>query len=510
MPGAETIEAVRGASELSLFGLPGRRFRTIASVALLGLAGLLFLGFESAEPWSNELPSNPANYASHFFSAQADALLNGHIDVPASALPGECFMYQGNCYGYFGVTPSILRLPVTAVDPTLGMAGVYLTLASLLGLGLSILVVNEIWMLAGRRRPPSGGTSKWGGHVLFVASIAAVSLGSIYFQLTMPNVFQEAIAWWTTFTLAGFWLLLKWFATGRISYLWLAVLALILAAGARPSGMVVSIALAVVIGLLIARDHRPWSAKVRHLAPVLALAVLPTGLAMAVFMWKFDSPVPDVMLNVQIGGGNPAWTAMLQANGGKFFSPKYLPTMAWAYFRPDSLMLQHGLPWFAAPVRVPPTPIGGYYLEPTASLTDLAPVALVLGLLAMTFTPMRKAGTARLPTPRTGFLGRWLVRGLILALLSGTALALFNMAGSNRYLGDFMPAVVAAIGFGSATIMSMPARRGTLSRALVVIVVALVLAGVAANIGLSYAQVNDRVVAARGQLPQPSWPWGRS
>jgi hypothetical protein len=496
-------------SGLNLFALPGRRFRILTSVVLLALAGLLFLGFESAEPWSNELPSNPANYASHFFSAQAAALLDGRIDVPPSALPGECFMYQGHCYGYFGVTPSILRLPITVIDPTLGMTGVYLTLACLLGLGLSILIVNEIWVLAARRRPAGGGMSKWGGHVLFTASIAAVSFGSMYFQLTMPNVFQETIAWCTTSTLAGFWLLLKWFDTGRIWYLWLVVLALILAAGARPTGMVVSMALAVIIGLLIARDPRPWSAKVRHVVPVLMLVALPTGLAMAIFVWKFDSPLPDVMLNVQIGGGNPAWTAMFQANGGKFFSPQFLPTMLWAYIRPDSLMLLNGLPWFAAPVRVPPTPIGGYYLEPTASLTNLTPVALLLGLLAMVFTPIRRSGTARLPTPRTGFLGRWLVRGMILALLSGAALALFNIAGSNRYLGDFVPAAVAAVGFGSATIMTLPARRSALGRALVVIVVALMLVGVATNIGLSYAQINDRVIVARDVLLGPSWPWGR-
>ena len=50
-------------------------------------------------------------FADHFFLAQARALVHGHLYVPRHDLPQECFVYRRRCYGYFGLTPSLLRIP---------------------------------------------------------------------------------------------------------------------------------------------------------------------------------------------------------------------------------------------------------------------------------------------------------------------------------------------------------------------------------------------------------------
>ena len=119
---------------------PSRRFRMIVSITLLCATGLLLIWFGSSEPWSNELPANPANYASHFYSAQASSMLDGRIDIPQAVLPGEYYTYHGKYYGYYGITPSLLRLPIVVIDPSRGMTGSFLVLALLLGLVASVLL----------------------------------------------------------------------------------------------------------------------------------------------------------------------------------------------------------------------------------------------------------------------------------------------------------------------------------------------------------------------------------
>jgi hypothetical protein len=53
----------------------------------------------------------------HYYTAEAIALLHGHFYVRDTFLDGECFHLHGRCYGYFGLTPSLLRLPVALAGP---------------------------------------------------------------------------------------------------------------------------------------------------------------------------------------------------------------------------------------------------------------------------------------------------------------------------------------------------------------------------------------------------------
>jgi len=84
-----------------------------------------------------------------------------------------------------------------------------------------------------------------------------------------------------------------------------------------------------------------------------------------------------------------------------------------------------------------------------------------------------------------------------------------NIAASNRYLGDFVPFAMAAVGFEAATILALSARRPALGRLLIAVVMALVLVGIVTNLSLAYWQIDDRVVAAHQFLLHPWWPWGR-
>src|SRR5262245_39866543 len=73
-------------------------------------------------------------WSSHFFMAQADAMVHGHLDVAPEEIWSECFYKDGHCYGYFGITPSLLRLPLYVKGRWFrsGVAPLYVGIALLL------------------------------------------------------------------------------------------------------------------------------------------------------------------------------------------------------------------------------------------------------------------------------------------------------------------------------------------------------------------------------------------
>ena len=62
--------------------------------------------------WSN-------GYAGIFYDLQARAMFHGHFFVADGALAGEAFVHGGHQYTYFGIFPSLLRMPVLLVTGSL-------------------------------------------------------------------------------------------------------------------------------------------------------------------------------------------------------------------------------------------------------------------------------------------------------------------------------------------------------------------------------------------------------
>ena len=56
-----------------------------------------------------------AAWSAGFFKSQAESMLHGRIDVQPSDILGECFLRDSRCYGYFGITPSVVRIPVIGI-----------------------------------------------------------------------------------------------------------------------------------------------------------------------------------------------------------------------------------------------------------------------------------------------------------------------------------------------------------------------------------------------------------
>src|SRR5215218_2526304 len=87
------------------------RLRLISWIAVLAMIPLVFY-FTSRGTWDPRNENLESSWSAGFFQAQAASMLHGRLDVKPSDIIGECFDRDARCYGYFGVTPSLLRIPV--------------------------------------------------------------------------------------------------------------------------------------------------------------------------------------------------------------------------------------------------------------------------------------------------------------------------------------------------------------------------------------------------------------
>ena len=62
----------------------------------------------------------PTGYTENFYDLQARALLAGHKKVPKDPLGIEAWIHNGHAFTYFGLFPSLLRIPCTPCNPFTG------------------------------------------------------------------------------------------------------------------------------------------------------------------------------------------------------------------------------------------------------------------------------------------------------------------------------------------------------------------------------------------------------
>src|SRR5678816_2232966 len=72
-----------------------------------------------------------------FYDAYARSILHGHLDVPRSAIGTEAFTFEGKTYGYFGIAPALLRIPLVLVFPN--MDGLWSRVMMLLAATISLI-----------------------------------------------------------------------------------------------------------------------------------------------------------------------------------------------------------------------------------------------------------------------------------------------------------------------------------------------------------------------------------
>jgi hypothetical protein len=431
----------------------------VAAGGLLGITLLLGLLTEGTFDPGFRTTRDPQAL---FYDAQARSLLHGRLDVPPEALGGESITVKGRTYGYFGVGPALLRLPVMPLFPE-----GYPNLAPWSYLGafvIEALVTLGIWMVAQRRfrisTPP----------VVDGALLFAVLAGSpMVFLTARPDVYEEAILWGVSATLVTFWALLRFFETSRAHWGALAVVAAVFAVLSRPTvGAGALLAVGGSALVLVIRDRSRWPLG----AALAGGATLGAVAFCSVNYLKFHSLV-NAPYNANYLA-HPKRLAALARGGAS--GVRYLPTNLVQYLRPDTLHFRGAFPWIAFRMTqyAPVLNIGHVHfdtLELPTSITATTPILVTAAIVG-------SIGVLRRPS-------------VFLIPLGGSVVAILLMASffgeTSRYLADFLPWLVIGSCVGLAVLAKWKPRWGWVKPSLIALAIVALLWSVFVSASLAHA-----------------------
>ncbi len=371
---------------------------------------------------------NPDN----FYDLQGHAMLEGHLWVPKGSLGIEAFIHGGRDYTYFGLFPSLIRLPVLAFTQAFDGR---LTAPSMLiawfvtGIFASLLLWRVRVLLRGDAAI---------GMAEAVASgvtLAALTGGSVLVYLaSSPKVSHEDLAWSVALTVAAVFALLgvlerpSW---GRVGASGVLVLAASL--DRAPTGYACCLAAAFIAGWFALPRNRSTSR--RWILPMALVAVVPLTLMGLVNWSKLGTPFG-------LSEADQVWTQVnhhrrqyLAASGGSGFGLQFLPSTLTAYLQPGGAHFQSAFPWITLPTS-PAHTVGNVILDntlPTDSFTASMPLITILAAW----------GTVSAFRPRP--IGRVaLTRVLLIAMVAATSGVLLFGYVADRYLADFLPFLMLA------------------------------------------------------------------
>ena len=399
-----------------------------------------------------------------FYDAQADALLDGHLDVDPDAVRFEGFRMGDRTYVYQGLIPAIARMPVVAVtDRFVGrLTGLSMALAFAVGM---LYVVRLLWRTRVMVRGPDPVTFA----EVVRAGFLAFGLGAttLLFLASKAWIYHEALLWGAVLAVASLTHLLDWVSAPeeRVRPLVWSGLFAFAAINTRFSLGLGAIAALGLVGAAVALDalvrtRRPsWTERTRgwvgFIAParwtpalaVMAVAVvLSLGSYGAVNHARFGTPFGLPIDKQVLVGFDQQFQRALADNGGSLFGLRYTPSQLWQLVRPDAIGVQRSVPFLSFPGS-PPAAVGDVVLAEqdwSSSLPVSEPLLVLGGLvgLAAIVVPIRMAGRRGPAGARLPVLGS-------LAAASG-----FGLIGyvAFRYQADLWPtlAIVAAIGVHTA------------------------------------------------------------
>jgi hypothetical protein len=372
----------------------------------------------------------------NFYDLQARGMFHGHLWLPPNKMGIEAFIHAGHQFTYFGLFPSILRMPVLLFTSSFDGR---LTAPSLLLAWLATFLVTALllWRLRVLIRGDSAvGRREAVSYGLFMATVLGGSV-LVYLAAT-PFIYSEDFAWSVPLTVGSLFALLGVLErpSGR-RVAAAGVLLLATSLNRTPAGYACVIA-AFLVATWFALGR--GGASNRRWAVPVAGAGLVAFLANCVVTYaKFGLPVGLPMADQVWASVNAHRRYFLAANGGKAFSFSFLPSTLWAYFQPFGLRVSGIFP-FITPPTAPAAALGGAVLDqtyPTGSIPATMPLLFLLSCWGVV-TAFCKKGPGEVRLTRIILFGGAAGAGGV--LLWGYI--------SERYMADFMPFLILAGGVG--------------------------------------------------------------
>ena len=445
---------------------------TVYSAVAAGLVTVPFLWILWVQ-WGGINFLRRTAYESNFYDLQARAIMAGKLSLPHGSIGIEAFLHNGREYTYFGIFPSVLRIPLLLfghVDGRLSapsmMIAWFLT---------ALIVPMLIWRIRGLVR---GSAALGRSEAVAYAVLVGASLGgSVLLELaSIPYVFSEDLAWSVCLALVGFFLLLGILERPSRPLIWFALLVVLAAnlnrvtTGWALAGAAILIAGYFAIG-------RGGSDKKRWALRVLAVGVVPLAVASAVNYAKFGMLFGASNFAQEFTQVNAYRRQFLAANHNSESGTVFIPTALLTYLRPDGIHLSTAFPFVTLPSGEP-TAVGGVLFDRlyrTASLPASMPLAFLLACW----------GTVTTFRPRS--IGRVHFMRIILLAAAGSGALLFGWGYiAERYLADFTPFLILAAAVGMVDVWRRLDGRGPAVRRCVLAVVGVLgTFTVVANIGIA-------------------------
>jgi hypothetical protein len=449
-----------------------RRF-TLAVIIGLAISAVPYL-WVLWDLWNRSInflrTAQKGGYASNFYDLQARAMFHGHLYVANGTLGGEAFVHAGRQYTYFGLFPSLLRMPVLVITHSLDgrLTAPSMLLAWLMAALFSALLMWRVRLLV--RGPTVLGRTEAASYGVLLAAIMGGSV--LMYLASNPNVFSEDLAWSVTLTIGSMFALLgvlerpSW---GRVTASGFLILAANLDRATTGYACVIGAVLVAgwfALGCGGADNLRWW-------LPMLMAGVVPLGVSCAVSYAKFGVlfglPASDQLVVYKLG--------LNRVNGGGYFSFHFLPSTLRAYLQPGGIRLTAVFPFVTLPTH-PARAVGGVMLDGasrTASVPSSMPLLFLTGLwgLISAFRP-RVVGRSVL------------IRIVLVAAAAGAGTVLIYGWIENRFVADFLPFLIVASAVGMVDVWRRVACRRPRDRSVVLVVIAaLGVFGIAANVGIA-------------------------
>jgi hypothetical protein len=461
------------------------------------------------------LTAGHGNFLQHqffddFFDLQARSMLHGRLDVPTDRVGFEGFVTGGRTYVYFGVVPSLLRMPVLVLTDN---ADGQLTTLSMLAAAvvLAVAAFRLACVIRGmvRGSVPVGPVEQWATAGLAVAVLMAPP----FFLTSAAIVYHEAILWGLALSIAAFDAVARWQRDPTGRRLAVASMLITLAILSRLSLALGPLAALALAGALHLR--RQWRETVptettespdpaapvagaaagardrlRRLLPsvaALALAgLVPMTLSMAVNQAKFHQLFGVPPDRQAFAGGMGAGRQAVLEEHSLYVSPEYLPTNMWQYFGPRGFELRRDFPWIDFPRSGPQLLTQGVVydaLDWCSSLPATVPVLCLLAVAGVVWAvrTRRQRDTTRAVSP------------LLVGALVGSSIVLVFAYIANRYLNDLYPVVLVPglVGF-HAVAQAMAGWRPPIRRAALAGAAGLVAVAVPVNLALALQYQRER------------------
>lgn len=428
-------------------------------------------------------PLRSEKIGGNFYDLQGRAILGGHLWLPNGALGIEAFVHAGRQFTYFGVFPSLIRIPFLLVTHSLDGR---LTAPSMLASWLLTAIFSSllIWRVRVMGRGDAAlGRAEASALAIVVGTITGGSV-LVYLAAT-PWVFDEDFAWSVALALGSLFALLGVLERpSRRRFVGAGVMVLLASLDRAPIAYGLELgAIGIAVWFAWFSKHRDDPKRHEWAVCALAVALVPLAVAGAINTAKFGSPFALPMASQVWTSVNAHRRAFLAANGGRAFSFGFLPSTLAAYMNPAGLHFSSVFPYIEMPTT-PARAVAGAVLDqtyPTSSVPASMPLLFLLGCWGLV-TIARPRPPGQLHLARIPAAGA--AAGCAGVLLWG------YIAG--RYLSDFLPVLVLTAAVGLVDIWRRLEGRPRRARTIALSAfAALGVFGVAANTLLSLTPEGD-------------------